>query len=235
MHLSVVIPAYNEEKRIRGTLSRIHDFLEKKNYSYEVIVVDDGSIDDTVGVIAGTMLSSENKLKIVQNGRNRGKGFSVKNGINASSGDFVLFSDADMSTPIEEIDKLFKYINLGYDIAAGSRNVQSSDVRMHQPWYRETMGKTFNLIVKFILLDDFKDTQCGFKLFRGDIARELAREIRIDGFCFDVEMLYLAKIRGYRMKEAGVVWDNSPQSRVKVFNSSLNMFLDLFRIRVLHR
>jgi dolichyl-phosphate beta-glucosyltransferase len=100
MHLSVVIPAYNEEKRIRGTLSRIHDFLEKKKYSYEVIVVDDGSIDDTVGVIAGTMLSRENKIKIVRNGRNRGKGFSVKNGINASSGDFVLFSDADMSTPI---------------------------------------------------------------------------------------------------------------------------------------
>jgi dolichyl-phosphate beta-glucosyltransferase len=124
---------------------------------------------------------------------------------------------------------------LGYDIAAGSRNVQSSDVRVHQPWYRETMGKTFNLIVKSILLDDFKDTQCGFKLFRGDVARDLAREIRIDGFCFDVEMLYLAKIRGYRIKEAGVVWDNSPQSRVKVFNSSLNMFLDLFRIRVLHR
>lgn len=235
MHLSVVIPAYNEEKRIRGTLSRIYDFLSKKNYSYEVIVVDDGSVDGTVGVVAGTVLHRENKLKIVRNGRNRGKGFSVKSGINAACGDFVLFSDADMSTPIEEVDKLFKYMDSGYDIAAGSRTAEGAYVRMHQPWYRETMGKTFNLIVKSILLGDFKDTQCGFKLFRGDIARNLAREIKIDGFCFDVEMLYLAKLKGYRVKEVGVVWDNSPQSRVKIFNSSMDMFLDLFRIRVYHR
>ena len=234
MHLSVVIPAYNEEKRIEDTLSRMHDYLGSKDFDHEIILVDDGSSDGTVARARGSDIAAEGKLKIVFNGRNRGKGYSVKNGIAASSGEYVLICDADMSTPIEEFDRLSAVAESGYDIVIGSRSVAGSDVRVRQPWYRERMGKVFNFFVRVLLMKGFSDTQCGFKLFRGGAAREIAHRLRIDGFCFDVEMLYLAGKKGYRVKEEGVVWDNSPQSKVKIMGSSLNMFFDLVRIKRLH-
>jgi len=235
MNISVVIPAYNEEKRIGKTLSLVRDYFASSGMEYEVIVVDDGSDDGTVREAERSVLNAEKRLSVISNGVNRGKGFSVRSGMNATSGDFVLFSDADMSTPIEEVDKLFSEVKSGCDIAIGSRNASGSDVRVHQPWYRETMGKVFNLCVKTLLFDGINDTQCGFKLFRGDVARELAGSLKIEGFCFDVEMLYMAKKRGYKVKEVGVRWENSPQSKVKVIRSSASMFLDLFKIRSLHR
>jgi len=234
MHLSVVIPAYNEEKRIEDTLSRMYDYLRAKDFDYEVIVVDDGSSDDTVPRARESGLSREGKLKVVSNGENRGKGYSVKSGMAASSGDHVLICDADMSTPIEELDRLSAIAASGYDIVIGSRAVEGADVRVRQPWYRERMGKVFNFFVKLLLMSDFRDTQCGFKLFRGDAARDIAEDLKIEGFCFDVEMLYLAGKKGYKIREEGVVWDNSPQSKVRIMGSSLNMFLDLVRIKRLH-
>lgn len=235
MFLSIIIPAYNEEKRIGPTLVRIHSFLRGRSYDYEVLVVDDGSTDNTSREVKKSDLFKENKLRIISNGSNRGKGFSVKNGILNSRADFVLISDADLSTPIEEIDKLFKYIDKDFDIVIGSRSVNSSEIIIHQPWHRECMGRIFNFFVRKMLVDDFKDTQCGFKLFKGNIARAIAALLRIEGFSFDVEMLYIAKQKGYKIAETGVVWNNSAQSTVKVFRSSLNMFLDLFRIKWLHK
>lgn len=235
MYLSVIIPAYNEEKRIGATLSRIHSYLSARKYDFEVLVVDDGSCDDTVLEAETSRLNSEGKLKVLRNGVNRGKGYSVKNGILNSKGEYVLFSDADLSTPIEEVEKLFAAIKNGSDIAIGSRDVDASRVKVRQPRYREIMGRVFNLFVKTFLIRDFNDTQCGFKLFRGAVARDLAASLVIDGFCFDVEMLYLAVKRGYKVSELGVVWENSLLSKVKILGSSSTMFLDLLRIKAAHK
>ncbi|MDP2929134.1 MAG: glycosyltransferase family 2 protein [Candidatus Omnitrophota bacterium] len=235
IHLSVVIPAYNEETRIGPTLDEVYNFLSSKKYDFEVILVDDGSRDRTVDVAASSRLFEENKLTILKNGSNKGKGSSVKNGIIHSSGEFILFSDADLSTPIGEFDKLFGEINKGYDIVIGSRALKDSDVKVHQLWHREVMGKTFNFFVKLLLMRGLGDTQCGFKLFKGDAARKIAFSMKVKGFCFDVEMLYLAKIKGYNVREIGVIWENSPESKVRLFSSPLSMFLDLFAIKRIHK
>ena len=153
----------------------------------------------------------------------------------ASLGEYVLFTDADLSTPISEIEKLMRDIPEGNDIAMASRSVDTSNLAVRQPWYRQTMGRVFNLFIKVMLFSEYNDTQCGFKLFKGDVAREIAGEMQIDGFCFDVEMIYLAKMKGYRIRETGVTWENSTESKVTILNSSLNMFVDLFRIKKCHR
>ncbi len=235
MHLSIVIPAHNEEQRIGTTLSKIYNYLKTKTYDYEIIIVDDGSDDNTTQEAQQSELFKERVLTVIKNPKNMGKGFSVKRGLLSSKGDYILFTDADLSTPIEELDKLFNYMKNGYDIVIGSRSVEDSNVRVRQPWYRERMGKIFNFFVKLLLVGEFNDTQCGFKLLKGDIARQIAGLLKIDGFCFDVEIIYLAKINGYRAKETGVAWENSPQSKVKVITSSLSMFLDLLKIKALHR
>lgn len=234
MYLSIIVPAYNEEKRIGATLSRIYSFLSEKDYSFEVILVDDGSMDGTVSKSEHSALAKEGCLKVIRNEVNKGKGFSVRKGILNSSGEFIISSDADLSTPIEELNKLFDKIKDGYDIVIASRALDDSEVSIHQPFYREKMGKAFNFFVKLILLKDFNDTQCGFKLFKGDAARMLAKDMKIDGFCFDVEMLYLAKKKGLKIKEVGVRWENSPESKVRALSGSVSMFFDLFRIKALH-
>ena len=234
IHLSIIIPAYNEGRRIGGTLDKIYDFLSKKKYDYEVILVDDGSSDDTTGIARSSRLHREGKLKIIENGKNRGKGFSVRNGMLNSRGEYILFSDADLSTPIEEIDKLFDSINAGYDIVIGSRGLKESDIKIYQPWYRRTMGKVFNYFVKFMLLSEFNDTQCGFKLFKGKVAKSIAANFKINGFAFDVEMLYIAAKKGYKVKEASVVWRNSYHSTVNPIFEPLKMFRDLVKIKMIH-
>lgn len=235
MYLSVIIPAYNEAKRIGPTLDKIHAFFKKKDYDYEVIIVDDGSTDQTMEIASLSLLAKSNKLKIIKNGVNKGKGFSVKQGILNSKGEFVLFTDSDLSTPIEEADKLMAVIQKGHDMVLGSRSTAGSDVRVHQPWHRERMGKVFNFLVKLLLVKDFNDTQCGFKLVKGDRGREVAKELKIEGFCFDVEMVYLFKKKGFSITEVGVIWENSAQSKVKVLGSSMSMFSDLFKIKKLHK
>ena len=235
MFLSVVIPAFNEEKRLKDTVEEVCRYLSARDYDSEIIIVDDGSSDGTFALANGLAEKSSCDIKVLKNDANRGKGFSVKKGAEVSRGDFVAFSDADLSTPIEELGKLFTVIDEGNDIVIGSRSIKGADVRIPQPWYRQLMGKTFNLLVKLLLFRGFNDTQCGFKLFRGDIARDIARKLKLEGFCFDVEMLYIAVKEARRIKEIGIVWNNSAQSRVRIIGSSLDMFLDLFRIKKLHR
>ncbi len=234
VYLSIIIPAYNEEKRIGPTLSNVCGFFKTKNYEYEVILVDDGSSDRTVSEAEDSELANTGKLKIVKNSVNKGKGFSVKNGILKSLGEYVLFSDADLSTPIEEADKLFDHIGKGYDIVIGSRSIAGSNVKVRQPFYREKMGRIFNYFINSLLMGGFIDTQCGFKLFKGSVARQIGKELTINGFCFDVEMLYLARKEGYKIAEVGITWENSPQSKVRVFSSSLSMFIDLLKIKRRH-
>lgn len=233
MLLSLIIPAYNEEKRLSATMEKIYQYLLDKHYGWEIIIVDDGSSDGTFD-IAADFASQIPSIKILRNGVNRGKGYSVKRGILASKGEFVAFIDADMSTPIEELEKLFDTLKEGYDIAIGSRSIKESRVKIRQPWYRQAMGKIFNMLVRVLFFQNFYDTQCGLKLFNGGAAREIARSMKVEGFCFDVEMLYLAKIKGYRIKEKGIVWNNSPESKVKLFASSASMFIDLIKIRLIH-
>lgn len=231
--LSVVIPAYNEEKRLGQTLRRISGFLSEKGYSFEIIVVDDGSSDGTESISRESGMR-EPVLKVLSNGINRGKGFSVRRGMNEASGRFVLFTDADLSTPIEELGKLERAVRDGADIAIGSRSIPGSEVKVPQPFYRVLMGKTFNLFVRSIVIRGLVDTQCGFKLFKGECLRDVLPEMKVDGFSFDVELLYIARRKGYRIKEVPVVWLDCRDSKVRPFRDSARMFFELVYMKWMH-
>ncbi|MGD2080510.1 MAG: glycosyltransferase family 2 protein [Nitrospirota bacterium] len=229
--ISVVIPAYNEAPRLPATLRRIHAYLSESALDYEIVVVDDGSSDSTAEETLKT--ASELKgIRLLDNETNRGKGYSVRKGVLASRGRLVLISDADLSTPIEEMEKLLPFVRGDFDMAVGSRAMEGSELALRQPWYREKMGKAFNLMVRAIAVRGINDTQCGFKLMKGDAARKVFGKCRLDGFSFDVEALFVAKRLGYKIKEVPVRWLNSPVSRVKLLSDPAKMFVDLLRIRV---
>ncbi|HEX3131292.1 MAG TPA: dolichyl-phosphate beta-glucosyltransferase [Thermoanaerobaculia bacterium] len=228
--VSLVIPAYNEAERLGSTLERAVGYLSRRGAPYEVLVVDDGSRDRTVEVAEGF---SDRGVRVIRHERNRGKGAAVRTGVLASQGDEVLLSDADASTPIEELEKLERSLSEA-PVVFGSRAVDGADVRQHQPFYRELMGKTFNRIIRLLGVRGVSDTQCGFKLMAGDVARELGAKLTIDGFAYDVELVWLARRRGYPIAEVGVIWVNSPDSRVDPVRSSLSMLRDVIRMRVRH-
>lgn len=228
--ISVIIPAYNEAARLGSTLEKAVAYLSRRGASYEVLVVDDGSGDRTAEVAEGY---AGRGVRVIRHARNRGKGAAVRTGILASLGGEVLLSDADASTPIEELEKLERHLSAA-PVVLGSRAVAGADIRQHQPFYREMMGKTFNRIIRLAGVRGVQDTQCGFKLLAGDVARELGAELTIDGFAFDVELVWLARRRGYTVAEVGVIWVNSPDSRVSPVRSSLAMLRDLIRMRFRH-
>ncbi|MBD3305763.1 glycosyltransferase [candidate division KSB3 bacterium] len=228
--LSIVIPAYNEEARIAASLEAIYRYMAQQTYPYELIVVDDGSTDLTASIVSEIFQRKGHGI-LLRNATNRGKGYSVRCGVLQTQGTYVLFSDADLSTPIREVEKFFPYLEQGYDITIGSRGLQESDVQIHQAWYREYMGKTFNRIVRILLLRGFADTQCGFKCFRGEVARKLFVRQQITHFSFDVEILFLAHHHHYRVKEVPIQWFNEPHSRVNALHDSAKMFIDLLKIR----
>lgn len=229
--ISVIIPAYNEETRILPTLQRLLDYLNERFEEFEIIVVDDGSSDRTAD-ITDQLRREKSTIDLISYMPNKGKGHAIKRGVLASKHSLLLTCDADMSTPIEEIEKLIPYIKNNYDIAIGSRALQGSDIVIRQPWYREGMGKTFNLFVRTLVMGGIKDTQCGFKLFKGEVARELFAKSLIKGFSFDVEILFLARKSGYKIKEVPVKWLNSPNSKVRLITDPIKMLLELLKIRI---
>lgn len=230
--ISIVIAAYNEEQRIGKSLLKIKDYLDAQNFAYEIIVVDDGSTDNTRQVAIGYQSEISN-LKIISYPNNKGKGYALRQGVLASKGESVLVSDADLSTPIEELSFMLPLISgREYDIVIGSRALNPETIIKKQPWWRQGMGKIFNRIVRLLVLEGFKDTQCGFKLFSGEAARNLFKNARVDRFAYDVEILALAKKRSYRVMEVPVRWLNSPDSKVNPIFDSLQMIFDLVKIRL---
>lgn len=229
MYLSVIIPAYNEEERIGATLKKINIYLTQNNYEFELIVVDDGSTDNTVGV------AERFHAKVLNQAKNMGKGAAVRRGMLEANGKVRLFSDADLSTPIEEINKILPFFNQGFDVVIGSRALQQELIKEHQPWYRETMGKTFNFIVQALVIKGIQDTQCGFKAFTEKAANDIFSVAKIDGFSFDVEALFLANKLGYKVKETPVEWYNDDRSKVNPIFDSIKMLLEIVRIRGLHK
>ena len=228
MELSIVIPVYNEERIIRESLSKIADFCKKKCKRYEIIVVDDGSTDNTTNIVK--KFQGKNVI-LLTNKENRGKGYSVRQGIQQAAYPSVQFSDADLATPIEDVMRLMPYLK-GHDLVLASRNKKKSIILQKQPFFRRISGKIFVLLVQLLILPDFTDTQCGFKLFRTIAAKEIIRYQHIDRFSFDVELLLIAKKRSYKIKEVPVRWKDKATSNVKIFKDGSRMFLDLLNIRM---
>jgi dolichyl-phosphate beta-glucosyltransferase len=227
--LSIIIPAYNEESRLPATLERIAAYLQDSGREAEVLVVDDGSKDGTAAVAEYFQIKIPS-LRIVSNGVNRGKGFSVRHGMQEARGRIALFTDADLSAPIEEAGKLIDALEK-FDVAIGSRAMDRSLISVHESPFREFAGIIFNKIVRLILWLPFVDTQCGFKAFRHEPCKIIFEQQRIERFGFDPELLYLARHHGLRAVEIPVRWGHSPATKVSMMRDSIQMFIDVFAIR----
>jgi dolichyl-phosphate beta-glucosyltransferase len=228
--LSIVVPCYNEEQRLPRTIEQIERYLAGKGTSYELILVDDGSTDGTRSIM--DVAAGRNPLvRIKTLPQNRGKGRALAEGVAAARGSEILVTDADLSTPIEELEKLQPELEKGAGVAIASRALKGSRVEVSQPIYRVLMGKVFNLLVQVVLLPGIWDTQCGFKLFRGDLARTVFAELKTDGFAYDVEVLWRARKSGSRIAEVPVVWRHKEDSRVSPFRHSFQILRDVVTMR----
>lgn len=231
LELTIVIPAFNEEERLAESLKRIRDYLKCRSLQFEVLVVDDGSTDDTANMVERSRCGFP-ELRLISNSSNRGKGFSVRQGMLEARGEIALFTDADLSAPIEETDKLLAALRDGaYDGAIGSRALDRRLIEVHQSRFREIAGIIFNRIVRWVIGLPFEDTQCGFKAFRLEKSRAIFEQQRTEGFGFDPEILFLAQKRGLRIAEIPVRWAHNPATKVRVLRDSIQMFLDLLAIR----
>lgn len=230
MTYSLVIPAYNESGRIKPTLDEILRHIAQHQWDAEVVVVDDGSRDDTAEIVRA-YARTHPYVRLVQNPGNRGKGYSVRNGMLHAAGEICLFSDADLSSPIAEAQKLFDAIAQGADIAIGSRWLRAELQTERQPLYRQLFGRIFNLLLRLVLGLHFKDTQCGFKAFRREAAQKIFPLQRIERWGFDPEILFLARRMGMTPVEVPVAWAHSEGTRLHPFRDGLRMFGDVMRIR----
>jgi glycosyltransferase involved in cell wall biosynthesis len=230
--ISIIIPAYNEEKRLPATLNCVLEYLGRRTWSFiEVLVVDDGSTDGTAAV-AEEFHHAHPLVHVLRNQGNRGKGYSVRHGMRQAKGDWILFTDADLSTPIEELDKLISSAAVKKTaVVIGSRALDRTLIEIHQTPFRETAGRLFNLFVRAVTGLPLWDTQCGFKLFEHRAAQEIFRRQRLDRFAFDVEVLFIAQKLGFTIVETPVRWSHSEGTKVSMFKDSLNMLLDLARVR----
>ena len=224
--LSIIIPAYNEANRLPASLVMVRNYLSAAQWDFaEIVVVDDGSADDTV------QLARDAGVRVLQNPVNRGKGYSVKHGMLEAKGEWALFTDADLSSPIGEVEKLWSAVEReGAAVAVGSRALDRSLVGVHQPLLREAVGRVFNAAMRLIAGLDFKDTQCGFKLFETSAGREVFSRQLLDGFGFDVEVLFIARKRGLKSVEVPVRWDNVEGTKVSLWLGFV-AFLDLLKVR----
>jgi glycosyltransferase involved in cell wall biosynthesis len=225
--LSIVIPAYNEARRLRDTLERVCRFRESKPYPIELMVVDDGSTDQTVEIVSGYP-----SIRLVRNDRNHGKGFTVRHGVLEARGEFVLFTDADLSAPIDEADKLLSALQSSRaDAAVGSRALKRELIGIHQPLFRDLSGRFFNLLVRAFTGLRLHDTQCGFKLFKRNSTRWAFERMCAEGFGFDPELLFLIERKGGKIVEVPVRWNNDPATKVRFLRDSTRMLFDLIAIR----
>ncbi len=227
--LTIVVPAYNEELRLPLSLELIAKFMQQSGRETEVLVVDDGSKDKTAAVAESFRVQIP-LLRVVPNGENRGKGYSVRHGMQEARGEIVLFTDADLSAPIEEADKLIAAM-AEYDVAIGSRALDRNLIAVHESKFREFAGIVFNKIVRIVLWLPFVDTQCGFKAFRRERCKVIFEQQQIERFGFDPELLYLARHHGLKSVEIPVRWAHSPATKVSMLRDSVQMFLDVFTIR----
>lgn len=229
--LSVIIPAYNEERRIGKTLDSVSAFLQKQPYVSEILVVNDGSKDRTAQVVAGFAKSLSN-LTLVDNKENHGKGWVTKQGMLQATGDVRLFMDADNSTTIDEMVPMLAFLEQGYDVVIGSIEVQGAKINEHAQWYRRALGHWSKYLIRIVAgLWDIHDTQRGFKLFSGRAAEQVFSRLTVDRFGFDIEILAVAKKLGFKIKEFPVVWNNAGESKVSL-KSYFSVLLDLFKIRL---
>ncbi len=224
--ISIIIPAYNEEKRLPATLVRIQDYLHRSGWDYaEVIVVNDGSRDDTAGV------AQRAGVRVIDNPGNRGKGYTVRHGMLEAQGDWALFSDSDLSSPIEELEKLWAAAERDQAaVVIGSRAVDRSMIGVRQPLFRDLMGRLFNLVMRLITGLSFRDTQCGFKLFQTKAAQSIFSRQQLDGFGFDVEVLYIARRLGYKCLEVPVRWNDVAGTKVSLWRG-IAAFFDPLKVR----
>jgi dolichyl-phosphate beta-glucosyltransferase len=231
MYLSVIIPAYNEERRLPKTLREIDKYLRNQNYDYEILVVNDGSKDKTVEV-ANSLLPKIKSLRVTGYKKNQGKGYAIRFGMLEAKGNYRLFTDADNSTSIDQIEKVWPELEKGLDIVIGSRDVKGAVLSPPQPWVRKLiLGEGFKLYRKIIIgLWRLQDTQCGFKCFTKKSTEAIFQKCRINRFAFDPEILVIAQKLGYKIKEIPIYWKNDPESKVK-FKSIFKMALDLIKIR----
>ncbi len=231
--LSLVIPAYNEEDIIGETIDEVVEYLDDRGIGYEVIVVSDGSKDRTAEVVL-ERAKKHRRLRLIGNDTNSGKGFSVRQGCLAARGEVVVFTDADLSYPISEVEKPLELITSGKaDVAIGSRTARGAMIQAYIPPLRRLMSKVFNLFVRIIAIKGIYDTQCGFKAFSGEAAHAIFSRQTMTGFSFDVEVIYIARKLGYRVVEFPIHWARSSESSVNPVTDSAKMFLDIIRIRLI--
>lgn len=227
--VSVIIPAYNEEDRLPATLDSVYEYMEKNWSDFEIVVVDDGSEDSTTEVVEKYSLDHP-KARVISYSNNRGKGHAVRVGMLEAIGDYRIYNDADGSSPIEEIDKLIQSMEAGSELAFGSRAKPDNSRVVDALAYRKYMGNTFNLIVQTLLLPGIHDTQCGFKMFSAKAAQDIFSVAQENGFAFDVEILYICRLRNYKMEEIPINWSNVDGSKVNVLIDSPKMFLQVLKI-----
>ncbi len=227
---SIIIPAYDESARIGATLATVLAYAEARGWDAEVIAVDDGSRDNTVEIVR-SYAQSNPRLRLLQNPGNRGKGYSVRNGMLHAQGEILLFSDADLSSPIGEAEKLFAALAAGADVAIGSRWLRSDLQTQRQPLYRQLFGRIFNLSLRIVLGLNFKDTQCGFKAFTRQAATTIFPLQKIERWGFDPELLYVARKFGFKIVEVPVAWAHREGTRIDPVRDGIKMFLDVLKIR----
>lgn len=232
LYLSVIVPVYNELNVLPTTFQALEGYFQTKGWQYEIIFVDDGSIDGS-GDLLREFSHACGHVRVLENPVNMGKGFSIQRGVLEAHGEYVFFTDADLATPIEELDKFLLYLTepVGSEVLVGSRRVPGSELVVKQPWYRRAMGEVFYQLVYFLLFKGVRDTNCGFKCFRRDVAKAVFQRQLTRGWAFDAETLFIAHRLGYDIREVPVRWAEPGTTKVRLFKASVVTFFDLLRIR----